>query len=377
MTHRKALNGMDSAVEALRQIDPEVVAAYPITPSTGIMEGYSELFEDNKITGELINTESEHSSMSACIGASAAGARTATATSSQGLTYMFELLGIASGMRLPILMYVGNRALSAPINIHCDHSDSMSARDQGWMQIYCETAQEVYDLTFLGLKLAESVNLPIMICQDGFITTHTLEPVKIQDDEKIKEFIGERKPKETLLNIKKPKTFGMYAMPETYFEFKEEQEKAMESALKEYNSIMKKYSKIGDKYPPIARYKVSQAEFVVVTMSSVSGIVKDVVDDLRSKGIKAGCLKIRLFRPFPHKAVCEALKNAKGVAVLDRSMSFGAMPPLYSEIKNCFIGNIQSYVFGLGGRDIQKQAVFDIFKKLYKKDYEEEMRFIK
>jgi pyruvate ferredoxin oxidoreductase alpha subunit len=375
---RKALNGAEAATEALRQIDPEVFSAYPITPVTGIAEGLADLASEGRTTGELLPVESEHSALSVCIGASACGARTATATSSQGLLYMFELLGIASGLRLPILMFIGNRAISAPINIHCDHSDSMAAKDSGWLQVYCETAQEVYDLSFIALKLAESASLPIMLCQDGFITTHTLEPVKIIDDAEIKKFIGFHKPKDTLLNTKKPKTMGHFSMPDSYFEFKEAQEKAMSHSIKEYSRIIKKYSRIsGEKYPPIARYKTSRADFIMVSMSSVSGIAKDTVDELRKKGIKVGFLKIRLFRPFPYKAVCEALKNAKGIAVLDRTLSFGSMPPLYSEIKNCFMGNIQPYVFGLGGRDITKEQIHEVFKKLSKKDYEEGTRYIK
>ncbi len=376
---RKAYNGMNAAVEALRQIDPEVVPAYPITPATGIPEGFSKLVDAKKVTGELITVESEHSALSACVGAAATGVRTATATASQGLAYMFEVLGIASGLKLPILMYVGNRALSAPINIHCDHSDSMAARDQGWIQLYCETAQEVYDLSLIGLKLAECVRLPIMICQDGFITTHTVEPVEIQEDKKVKKYIGDYRNKDGLFNFKKPKTIGHFAMPDVFFEFKEQQERSMKYALKQYSVLQKKYSKLFHKkeYPSVARYKVSQADYVIVCMSSVSGIVKDVVNELREEGFKAGCLKIRMFRPFPSKDVMNALKNVKGVAVLDRSMSFGSMPPLFSEVKNCFLGSIQSYVFGLGGRDIFKENIKEVFKKLAKRNYEEGIRYIK
>lgn len=370
---KKAMNGMDAAVEALRQIDPEVVAAYPITPSTGIPEGYSNLIKDGKVSGELINVESEHSALSACVGAAASGVRTMTVTSSQGLAYMWEVLGITSGLRLPVLMFIGNRALSAPINIHCDHSDTMGARDQGWLQIYCENAQEVYDLSFIGLKLAEKVKLPIMICQDGFITTHTVEPVVIHDDKKIKEFLGEYKAEKNLL--KEPTTLGYFAMPNSYFEFKEEQEKAMKNALEEYDKISEEYPY--KKYSPIASYKTKDADYVIVVMSSTSGLVKDVVDELREKNIKVGVIKIRLFRPFPYKNIKEVLKNAKSVAVLDRSMSFGAFPPLFSEIKNCFDGKMQSYIYGLGGRDIFKKNIIEVFRKLEEEDYNEEGRLIK
>ncbi len=378
MQGRKAMNGMSAAVEALRQIDPDVVAAYPITPTTGIPEGYSKLLADGKVSGDLITVESEHSALSACVGAAACGVRTATASASQGLAYMFEVLGVASGLRLPMLMYVGNRALSAPINIHCDHSDSMATRDQGWIQFYCENAQEVYDLSFIALKLSEEVKLPAMICMDGFITTHTYESVETRADNKIKHFIGSYNPKTSLFNFKKPITLGHFAMPDAYFEFKESQEKAMDLALKKYEVIQKKFSKVCDKeYPSVARYKVSQADYVIVTSSSTAGLVKDVVDELREEGLKVGCLKIRMFRPFPHRAVVDALKNAKGVAVLDRAMSFGSMPPLFSEIKNSFFGNIQSYVFGLGGKDIFDTDIKDVFRKMEKKDYSEKIRYIK
>lgn len=378
MLSKKAMNGMSAAVEVLRQIDPEVVAAYQITPTTGIPEGYSKILAEGKVSGELITVESEHSALSACVGAAAAGVRTVTATASQGLAYMFEVLGVASGLRLPMLMYIGNRALSAPINIHCDHSDSMAARDQGWMQFYCENAQEVYDLSFVALRLAEEVKLPVMICMDGFITTHTYEPVETLDDKKIKHFVGSYKAKTTLFDFKKPITLGHFAMPDSYFEFKEGQEKAMELALKKYETIQKKFAKVRDReYPAVARYKVSQADYVIVTSSSTAGLVKDVVNELRETGLKVGCLKIRMFRPFPHKDVVDALKNAKGVAVLDRSMSFGSMPPLFSEIKNCFFGNIQSYVFGLGGRDIFEDDIKDVFRKMDKKDYNGKIRYIK
>jgi len=193
----KAFTGGNAAVEALRQIDPEVFPSYPITPTTDIPKLYADLVKKGKVTGELINVESEHSALSAAIGASTFGVRATTATSSQSLLYMYEMIPIASGLRLPILMFIGNRAVSAPINIHCDHSDSMSTRDQGWLQIYCETAQEVYDLSFIALKLAETVRLPVMLCQDGFITTHTVEPVEIQDDKKIAKFVGKYNPKKS------------------------------------------------------------------------------------------------------------------------------------------------------------------------------------
>ncbi|MBW2998324.1 pyruvate ferredoxin oxidoreductase [Candidatus Woesearchaeota archaeon] len=375
---RKALNGNEAAAESLKIIDPEVVAAYPITPTTKVPEKYSELLNEGEVTGDLITVESEHSALSACIGASAMGVRTVTATASQGLMHMYEALSIASGLRLPILMYVGNRAVSSPINIHCDHSDSMAARDQGWIQIYCEKAQEVYDLSFIGLKLAEQVRLPVMICQDGFITTHTLEPVELFDEEELKKFINGYKPKETLLDFKKPKTFGEFSMPDTFFDHKEEQHVAMKNALDQYFKISQQYeNKFEVRYPAVSHYKTRYAEYVIVCMSSVAGLVKDVVDDLRKDGFKAGCLKIRLYRPFPFKEVEDSLKNAKGVAVLDRSISLGSKSPLYEDVKNCFIGSIQPYVFGLGGKEITKEDILEVFKKMELRDYDPLVRLIK
>jgi len=372
------MNGQQAAVEALRQIDPEVIAAYPITPTTGIPEEFSKLLEEGKVTGELINVESEHSALSACVGASAVGVRTATATASQGLAYMTEVIPIASGLRLPILMFVGNRALSAPINIHCDHSDSMSVRDQGWIQIYCERAQEVYDMSLIGLRIAEQVKLPVMICQDGFITTHTMEPVLTEEDDKVKKFLGKYKPKNTLLEFKRPKMIGNFTMPEDYMDIKVDQENAMRKASQLYDPTVSQYEKkFSKRYPSVSHYKTRYAEYIIVTMSSVSGMVKDAVDELREEGFKAGCLKIRLYRPFPFKEVEDALKNAKGVVVLDRSMSFGSKPPLYSDVKNCFIGSMQSYVFGLGGREISKQDIKDVFRKMEVRDYDHTVRFIK
>ncbi|MBW3019918.1 pyruvate ferredoxin oxidoreductase [Candidatus Woesearchaeota archaeon] len=375
---KRAMNGMEAAAEALKVIDPEVVAAYPITPTTKVPEKYSQFLEKGEVTGELITVESEHSALSACVGASAMGVRTVTATASQGLMYMFEVLSIASGLRLPILMFIGNRAVSAPLNIHCDHSDSMAARDQGWIQIYCEKAQEVYDLTFIGLRLAEQVRLPVMICQDAFITTHTLEPVELTSGEGIKKFINEYKPKETLLDFKKPKTFGEFAMPDSFFEQKEEQQIAMKNALDQYSKISQNYkNKFELYYPAVSHYKTRYADYIIVCMSSVSGLVKDVVDELRKEGFKAGCLKIRLYRPFPFKEVEDALKNAKGIAVLDRSISLGSKAPLYEDVKNCFIGSIQSYVFGLGGREIKKEDIIEVFKKMEQKDYDNVARLLK
>lgn len=354
---KKALTGNNAVAEAMRQVNPEVVAAYPITPSTQIMERFSEFYADGLVDTELITVESEHSALSACIGASAAGARAMTATSSQGLALMWEMLGITSGLRLPIVMNVVNRALSAPINIHCDHSDSMGAKEQGWIQIYSENAQEAYYNTILAVKLAEKTNLPVMVMQDGFVTSHCVEGINILEDDKVKKFLGEYKPKYSLLkdNI----TIGSLALPDYYFEIKKQQIDAMDKVKKEYLAICKEMKRLTKENFGLFECKKNETMFVV--MSSTAGIVKES---------KAGYLKLKLFRPFPYEEVRNALKGANDIIVLDRSVDYGADAPLFSEVKNALHGmkvKLYSCVFGLGGRDIYESDIKDILKKLKNK----------
>ncbi len=366
----KAITGAEAAAEAMRQINPDVCAAYPITPQTNIMEKFAEFVADGIVDTELIRVESEHSAMSCCVGASAAGARVMTATASAGLALMWEILGVASGLRLPIVMEIVNRALSAPINIHCDHSDSMGTRDLGWIQIYSENAQEVYENTLLAMKLAERVLLPAMICQDGFITSHGVENVEIFDDKDIKEFIGKHKYKHSLLDVKKPVTHGPLQLQDYYFETKSQQITTMEKAKNEFIKVGKELSKITEKrYYFFDGYKLNDAEVAIVTLSSTAGTSKVAVDNLRKKGKKVGLLKIRLFRPFPYKEIGKILKNIKNIAVLDRSASFGTNPPIFSEIKNALFdvgykGKVHSYIFGLGGRNIFVSDIEKLFIRL-------------
>jgi len=271
---------------------------------------------------------------------------------------------------LPIVMEIVNRALSAPINIHCDHSDSMGARDLGWIQIYSENAQEAYEHTLLAVKVAEKVLLPAMVCQDGFITSHGVENVEIFDDNKVKKFVGEHKYPHGLLNIKKPVTHGPLELQDYYFETRSQQIPAMEDAKKEYLKIGGELSKItGNKYPLFDEYKLKDADAVIVVLNSTAGSTRTAIDRLRKDGKKVGLLKLRLFRPFPYSEVANALKNVKKIAVLDRSVSFGANPPLYGEIKNALFdvkydGKLHSCVFGLGGRNIYVEEIEDVFNNM-------------
>ncbi len=378
-----ALTGAGAAAEAMRQINPEVVPVYPITPQTPIVESFAKMVADGKVDSEMIRVESEHSAMSATIGAQAAGVRAITASSSAGLALMFEVLGVASGLRLPILMNIANRALSAPINIHCDHSDSMGVRDAGWMQIYSENAQEVYDHNFLALKLAERAMLPVMVMQDGFITSHSMENVKLVADEKIQDFIGEYQPENPLLNTDKPVTVGALQLTDYYFETKRQQIEAMKTADEVYESLAGQLSGItGRSYPKLETYGLAEAEVAVLTMSSTAGTAQAIAKKLKEKKkMKVGVIKIRLFLPFPQKELREAVKGLKSLAVLDRAVSFGSTAPLAKEVKNALFDveekpKVQSYIFGLGGREIYEQDIAKVYKALLKGETSEEAKYI-
>lgn len=366
---KKPLTGAWAAAEAMRQIRPDVVVAYPITPQTPIVERYAEFVADGIVNTEMIPVESEHSALSAVIGASAAGVRAMTATSSVGLALMWEVVNAASGLGLPIVMNVVNRALSAPINIHCDHSDSMGCRDAGWIQIYSEDGQEAYDNTILATKLSETVNVPVMVMQDGFITSHSVEGVDILDDKVVEKFVGKYRNPKGLLGDK-PQSVGPFSLPNSFFEFKIAQEKRTAKAMSLFLEIGKELSKLTKrKYYFFEPYQLEDAEAVIVTMSSTAGTTKAVVDRMREAGKKVGLLKIVLFRPFAYAEVADELKNAKHVAVLDRSFSFGANAPLFGEIKNAINDpeiNIHSSVFGLGGRDIFEKDIEAVFEALLK-----------
>lgn len=375
--NKLALTGAQAASEAMRQINPDVVPAYPITPQTQIVETFAHFVADGKVETEMIRVESEHSAMSAAVGASAAGARVMTASSSQGILLMLEILPIASGLRLPIVMNVVNRAISGPINIHCDHSDSMACRDLGWVQIYSEDNQEVYDNTLIAMKLAEKIELPVMVMQDGFITSHCVEEVEILDDEKVKRFVGDYNPEVSLLKNKI--TYGALQLPDYYFETKMQEADAIAKAKIEFLKTAKELSKLtGREYNYFEAYKLKDANYVIIAMNSSAGTVKSVVDTMRKKGKKVGLLKPILFRPFPYAEIKEVLKGKK-IAVLDRSESFGANPPLFSEIKNSLFdinARVQSYVFGLGGRELLEKDIEKVFDNLMSNKFDEKIKYI-
>ncbi len=384
MTKTKALTGDQAVAEAMRQINPDVVPAYPITPQTDIAMTFAKFVADGIVDSEMIRVESEHSAMSACVGASAAGARVMTATSSAGLALMWEILGIASGLRLPIVMNVVNRALSGPINIHCDHADSMGARDSSWIQIYSEDAQEVYEHTILAVRLAENkkILLPVMVMQDGFITSHSLEKVEVFEDSVVNKFVGEYKPYKPLLDVKNPTTHGPFPLQDSYFEMKRQQIESMEDAYKIFLDTGKELSKLTKRdYHYFEEYKTKGAKAVIVVLNSTAGTAKAVIDRMRQEGKKVGLLKLRLFRPFPYKEIANALKNIDVVAVLDRSASFGAHAPLFKEIRNSLYSlnkkpKLQSVLFGLGGRDISEQDIESLFNDLLKNKITDKVKFI-
>jgi len=367
------LTGDEVAAEAMRQVNPDVLAAYPITPQTETVQRFSEFVADGLVSTEMVRVESEHSAMSACVGASAAGARTMTATSANGLALMWEIVYIAASCRLPIVMVVVNRALSAPINIHCDHSDSMGARDSGWIQIYSENCQEVYDNLVQAVRIAEDkeVLLPVMVTFDGFIISHAMERVEILEDEEVRKFIGEFKNSHSLLDINNPLTYGPLDLYDYYFEHKRQQVEAMEKAPAVIKRVGRAFGELSSRsYGLMEEYKLKDAELVVVAAGSTAGTAKAAVDELRGEGIKAGLLKIRVFRPFPYKEVAQALREAKAVAVLDRSASFGAQGgPLFLEIRSSLFGedrrvSVINYIYGLGGRDIKIEEIKQVYAHL-------------
>lgn len=383
----QGLNGDEAVALAVKQSDVDVVAAYPITPQTIIVEKFSEYVANGEVETEYVCTESEHSAMAACLAASATGARVFTATASAGLALMHEMLFVTSGCRAPVVMAVANRALSAPLNIHGDHSDAMAERDSGWIQIYAENAQEVYDSTIQAFRIAEhlDVQLPVMVGLDGFIVSHTLENVRVLEDEVVKEFVKTRQFPVVLthdgktvpfkLDPETPMTMGPVALQNYYFEFKRQQEEAMKNALEVIQQIHAEYAQLtGRNYGDglLEKYKTEDAEIVIVCLGSTAGTVKTVVDELRNSDVKAGLLRIRTYRPFPVKELVEGLRNAKAVAVMDRSMSFGGNGgAVFHEVRHGLYDStshpyIVNYIYGLGGRDTSPTQIRKIFEDLQK-----------
>jgi len=373
MATQVALTGNDAVAEALRQVNPDVAAVYPITPQTELMHAFAAFAADGLVDTELVTVESEHSAMSACVGASAAGARTITATSSQGLALMWEILYIASSYRLPIVAAVVNRALSGPINIHCDHSDTMGASACGWIQIFSEGSQEAYDNAIQAFRIAEhpDVLLPAMITLDGFIISHTMEALETIDDEQVRQFVREFKPVTNLLDVDNPFTMGPLHLPDFYYETKRQQAEAMEKAMPVILEVAEEYAKVsGRKYGLFEPYKLEDAEVAVVALGSAAGTAKVAVDSLRAEGVKAGLLKLRVYRPFPGRQIVEAIKHVPVVAVMDRSISFGLQGgPVFNEIRSFAHGQsitFLSYIYGLGGRDVPVEDIESVFRDLLK-----------
>ena len=363
---KERLSGNEATAFAMKQINPDVVPAFPITPSTEIPQNFANYVANGEVDTNFITVESEHSAMSAAIGAALSGARTMTATSANGLAYMWEMLHIASSMRVPIVMAVANRAISGPLNIHNDHSDTMGAKDLGWMQMYSETNQEAYDNLIMATKITTAVGLPIMVCQDGFITSHSVENIDLLEDDVVKKFIGEYKYDTNLLE--KPTTVGTLDLPDFLMEHKKQQDDAMHNAVKVIKKVFKEFKEIsGREYDFVERYQMDDAEKVIVVLSSTAGTTKSLINKLREQGEKVGLLKIKVFRPFVGKILSEQLKNAKAVAVLDKSSSINnAGGSIYTDLTSAlFTENIHipivNYIFGIGGRDVKE----DYIKKVY------------
>ena len=373
MSIRERLSGNEAVATAMKQINPDVVAAFPITPSTEIPQYFSTFVANGSVDTEFVAVESEHSAMSACIGAQAAGARAMTATSANGLSLMWEMIYIASSLRLPIVMSLVNRAVSGPLNIHNDHSDAMGVRDAGWIMLFSENNQEAYDNTLMAHRIAEhkDVQLPLMICQDGFITSHSIENIELEDDEFVKNFVGEYKPEHYLLNDKEPIAVGPLDLQAYLFEHKTQQADAMRNAKKVILEVSEEFEKLtGRKYSFFEEYRLDDAEIAIVCMNSTAGTTKFVVDELRAKGLKAGLLKVRVFRPFPGEEIAKALSHVKAVAVLDKADSLNAIGgALFEDVtSSMFVQNIHvptvNYVYGIGGRDTTADQIKSVYNDL-------------
>lgn len=371
---RERLSGNEAIAIAMKQINPDVMAAFPITPSTEIPQYFSSYVSNGEVDTEFVAVESEHSAMSACIGSESAGARTVTATSSCGLALMWEMLYVSASNRLPITLAVVNRALSGPININADHSDSMGARDAGWIQIYSENNQEAYDNFIQAIRIGEhpDVYLPTMVCQDGFITSHAVENIELIETEKVKEFVGEYNPDEYLLNPNGTLAVGPYDTVNYYIEHKRQQAEAMKNAKEVILKIAEEFETIsGRKYGLFESYKLEDAEVAVVVINSTAGTAKAAIDSLRAEGKKVGLLKVRVFRPFPHAEICDALKNVKAIAVMDRSEGFSSFGgPLFAEIRSALYSlnskpEVINYIYGLGGRDVTVDHIKEVYSSLY------------
>ncbi len=373
MSIRERLSGNEAAATAMKQINPDVVAAFPITPSTEIPQYFSTFVANGTVDTEFVAVESEHSAMSACIGAESAGARAMTATSANGLSLMWEMIYIASSLRLPIVLSLVNRAVSGPLNIHCDHSDAMGVRDSGWIMLFSENNQEAYDNTLMAHRIAEhkDVLLPLMVCQDGFITSHAIENIELVEDDKVKEFVGEYKPEHYLLNKEEPIAVGPLDLQAYLFEHKAQQAEAMKNAKQVILDVSKDFEKMtGRSYGLFEGYQLEDAEVAIVCMNSTAGTTKFVVDNLRAKGIKAGLLKIRVYRPFPAEEIAKALAHVKALAILDKADSLNAAGgALFEDVTSAmYVENKHvpavNYIYGIGGRDTKADDIESVYTDL-------------
>jgi pyruvate ferredoxin oxidoreductase alpha subunit len=373
-TETLAVTGNEAVAEAMRQINPDVVCAYPITPQTEVVQLFAQIVADGKASSEFVTVESEHSAMSAVIGSAAGGARTMTATSSQGYALMWELLFIASSYRLPIVMTTVNRALSGPINIHCDHSDTMGGRDTGWIQLYGENHQQAYDNCIMAIRIAEhmDVRLPVTHMYDGYVISGAIGPLVMLPDQKVQEFIGPYKAINPLLDTKHPVTVGPFdGLHGWYFEHKVSQNRAMDRAMTVIQNVADEFADLsGRQYGLLDSYRLEDAEIAIVVIGSTAGTTRMIVDKLRAKGVKAGMVRVRVFRPFPYAAFAKALEHVKVVGVMDRADSFGAQGgPLWLEIRAALYDNdprpqVLPFIYGLGGRDIFPDNIEQAFAVL-------------
>lgn len=362
----KVISANKAIAEAVKLAKPKVVPVYPITPQTSISEYLAQFVADGELRAEYIKVESEHSAISAAVGASGAGVRVFTATSSQGLALMHEILFVAAGLRNPIVMANANRALSAPLSIWNDQQDSISQRDTGWMQFYAENAQEALDFIIQSYKISEDneVLLPSMVCVDGFILTHTVEPVDIPSQEDVNKFLPYYQPTHAFLDPENPMSLGAFTDPDYYMEARHDMQVAMEGSKKIIRRINKEFAEVfGREYDLVEEYFCDDAEIIIVAMGSICGTIKTVIDDLRRHGGKIGLLKVISFRPFPEDEIYEAVKNADKIAVLDKNISFGIGGVLHNEIKSKMNVKASGFILGLGGRDVSPDDIRIIIDK--------------
>lgn len=366
-----ARTGNEAMAEAMRQINPDVVAAYPITPATEVVQLFSKFVHDGIVDTEFVPVESEHSACSACVGASASGARVMTSTASQGLALMHEILFIAAGLRLPIVICLVNRSLSSPINIHCDHSDTLASRDAGWLQIYTENAQEAYDTTIQLVKIAEQVLLPGIVSTDAFIISHGMERVEIVDDKEVPKFLGERKVNYSLLDVENPITLGPLDLQDYFFEHKRSEIDAMNNVVPIIEKVQKEFGdKFGRYYQTVDEYKLDDAEVAILVMGSTGGTAKVAVERLRAKGKKVGLIRARVYRPFPKDAMINALSKVKVVGIMDRSDTLSSLGGhLFNDARSILYRAekqplLKNYIYGLGGRDISIEEIETVYDSL-------------